>query len=200
MHGFLSRDGMTPADFLAAGRNEVSGYGVELPHDRVLGIDPGFSIRLSGGGALARRVLIATGVGDELPEIPGVRERWGRDLLHCPYCHGWEVRDQALGVLGTQPGSVLHALLVRQWPDDPIFFVHTYDLTATDEARLLARGIRVVRGEVARVDVEDDRLTGVGLSDGRFFERRLCSSAPAISRTRMVSSRASAANSTKACS
>ncbi len=115
----------------------------------------------------ARRILVATGLRDELPEIPGVRERWGRDLLHCPYCHGWEVRDQPLGVLGTVPGSVEHALLVRQWSDDVTFFVNTYDLTEAEQAQLEARGVQVVRGEVARLVVEDDRLSGVGLADGR---------------------------------
>jgi len=92
MQGFLSRDGMSPADFLAAGRVEVTGYGVELVEDQVVGIEAGFIVRLAGGRVLkARRILVATGIRDELPEIPGVRERWGRDLLHCPYCHGWEV-------------------------------------------------------------------------------------------------------------
>jgi thioredoxin reductase len=119
----------------------------------------------------ARRILIATGVRDELPEIPGVRERWGRDLLHCPYCHGWEVRDQPIGVLGTQPGSVRHAHLVRQWSDDVVFFVHTYDLTADERVQLEARGIRVAEGEVARLVVEADRLTAVELSDGRTIAR-----------------------------
>ena len=99
-------------------------------------IEPGFAVRLASGRVLnARRVLVATGVRDELPDIPGVRERWGRDLLHCPYCHGWEVRDQPLGVLGTVPGSVQHAQLVRQWSDDVVFFAHTYDLTATERRR-----------------------------------------------------------------
>ena len=102
MQGFLSRDGMSPADLLAAGRAEVTGYGVELVDDQVVAIEAGFVVRLAGGRVLqARRILLATGVRDELPEIPGVRERWGRDLLHCPYCHGWEVRDQPIGVLGT---------------------------------------------------------------------------------------------------
>src|SRR5690349_15705605 len=92
MQGFLSRDGMAPSELLAVGRAEVAGYGVEVVEDRVLGIDPGFTVRLAGGRFLtARRVLVATGVRDELPDIEGVRERWGRDLLHCPYCHGWEV-------------------------------------------------------------------------------------------------------------
>ncbi|HVS06226.1 MAG TPA: NAD(P)/FAD-dependent oxidoreductase [Candidatus Dormibacteraeota bacterium] len=172
MQGFLSRDGMSPADFLALGRVEVTGYGVELIEDQVVGIDAGFVVRLAGGRVLtARRILVATGVCDELPEIPGVRERWGRDLLHCPYCHGWEVRDQPIGVLGTQPGSVQHAQLVRQWSDDVAFFVHTYDLTAAEDVQLEARGVRIVRGEVARLVVEDDRLTGVELTDGRVIAR-----------------------------
>lgn len=172
MQGFLSRDGMPPAELLAAGRAEVTGYGVELLDDQVLGIDPGFVVRLAGGQVLtARRILVATGVGDELPDIAGVRQRWGRDLLHCPYCHGWEVRDQPLGVLGTHPASTLHAQLVRQWSDDVVFFVHTHDLTAAERAQLEARGIRVVEGEVARLVVDDDRLTGVELTDGRVVAR-----------------------------
>ena len=131
MQGFLSRDGIPPADFLAAGRAEIEGYGVEVLEDRVrgfeFGIEPGFFVRLAGGQALtARRILLATGVGDELPDIPGGRERWGRDLLHCPYCHGWEVRDQPVGVLGSHPGAVQHAQLVRQWSADVVFFVHTH--------------------------------------------------------------------------
>ncbi len=97
MQGYLSRDGMPPTEPLGAGRTEVTGYGVELLSDRVDAIDPGFIVRLASGKTLtARRILLATGVTDELPDIPGVRERWGRDLLHCPYCHGWEVRDQPL--------------------------------------------------------------------------------------------------------
>jgi thioredoxin reductase len=167
MQGFLSRDGMSPADLLAAGRAEVISYGVELVEDRVVAIEAGFIVRLVGGGVLkARRILVATGVHDALPEIPGVRERWGRDLLHCPYCHGWEVRDQPLGVLGTVPGSVQHALLVRQWSDDVTFFAHSYDLTAAERGRLEACGVQIVDGEIARLVVEDDRLTGVELTDG----------------------------------
>ncbi len=172
MQGFLSRDGMSPADLLTVGRGEVTGYGVELVEDRVVAIEPGFIVRLAGGPVLnARRILVATGVRDELPEIPGIRERWGRDLLHCPYCHGWEVRDQPLGVLGTQPGSVQHAHLVRQWSDNVAFFAHTYDLTPVEYTQLDVRGVRIVRGEVARLMVEDDRLTGVEMADGRVIAR-----------------------------
>jgi thioredoxin reductase len=172
MHGFLSRDGMPPAELLASGRAEVAAYGVEVVDDKVLSIDPGFVAHLAGGQDLqARRVLVTTGASDEIPDIPGVRERWGRDLLHCPYCHGWEVRDQPLGVLGTHPAAVQHAQLVRQWSDDVIFFVHTNDLTVEELVQLDARGVQVVTGEVARLVVEDDRLTGVELVDGSLVER-----------------------------
>jgi thioredoxin reductase len=119
----------------------------------------------------ARRLLLATGATDVLPEVPGASERWGRDLLHCPYCHGWEVRDQPLGVLAMGPGSLEHAHLVRQWTDDLLFFAHSHELTGGDRERLEARGIGVVDGEVRRLVVERDQLTGVELADGRVVER-----------------------------
>jgi thioredoxin reductase len=172
MHGFLSRDGMSPAELLAMGREEAAAYGVELVSGHVVSIKPGFSVTLADGEALeARRLLIATGATDELPPIPGLRERWGKDFLHCPYCHGWEVRDQPLGVLATGAGSVEHAQLIRQWSDDLIFFTHTHDLEEAEREQLEARGIRVVDGEVRGLVVEDDRLRGVMLGDGRTVER-----------------------------
>jgi thioredoxin reductase len=172
MHGYLSRDGMPPAELLAAGRGEISGYGVEIIDDVVVRIDPGFTVHCGNGQLLAaRRVVVATGIGDELPDIPGVRERWGRDLLHCPYCHGWEVRDQPLGVLGSNPAAILHAQLVRQWSDDVIYFAHTQAPAPAEAAALDARGISVVHGEVTRLVVEDDQLTGVELTDGNVVPR-----------------------------
>ncbi|MGZ4379582.1 MAG: NAD(P)/FAD-dependent oxidoreductase, partial [Gaiellaceae bacterium] len=172
MHGYLSRDGMPPADLGAVGRDEASAYNVEFIAGRVVSIEPGFAITLADGETLeARRLLLATGATDELPPIPGVRERWGKDFLHCPYCHGWEVRDQPLGVLGTGTGSVEHAQLIGQWTDDLIFFTHTHDLTDAEREELEARGIRVVEGEVRELVVEDDQLRGVVLGDGRTVER-----------------------------
>lgn len=181
MHGFLSRDGMPPGDLLAAARAEVGTYGVELTDDRVVGLSAGFRLRLAAGRALeARRLLVATGAVDELPDIPGARERWGRDFLHCPYCHGWEVRDQAIGVLGTGPGSVDHAHLLRQWSSDVIFFVHTSPITGIERAGLVARGIEVVEGLVARLSVVADRLRAVELTDGRVVPRAAVFVRPAL--------------------
>jgi thioredoxin reductase len=182
MHGFLSRDGTPPARFLAIGRAEVERYGGEVVEDRVVRIDPridpgiehGFAVHLSGGGILdARRVLVATGLRDELPDIPGLRERWGRDVLHCPYCHGYEVRDRPIGVLGgTDPDLALHlALLLPQWSSDVVFFPHTADLAPGAREQLALRGVNVADGTVTRLVVHDDAVRGVELDDRRVVAR-----------------------------
>jgi thioredoxin reductase len=176
MQGFLSRDGMPPAELLAVGRDEVAAYGGELLRGTVtsirLGDSGGFEVRYGGEDVLsARRILVTTGLRDELPDIPGVRERWGRDLLHCPYCHGHEVRDLRLGVIGGSPEAVQHALIVRQWSHDVVYFDHTGAATPPERERLIARAIGVVEGPVARLVVEDDRLTGVQLGNGQVVVR-----------------------------
>jgi thioredoxin reductase len=177
MQGFLSRDGMPPGDLLRAARAEVRGYGVEIVEDRVVDATAGFALRLAAGRTVeARQVLLATGAADELPDVAGARERWGRDLLHCPYCHGWEVRDQPIGVLG----SVEHAHLLRQWTDDVILFTHTAAVTAEERATLQARGIAIVDGTVERLVVSDDHLRAIQLADGRTVARDALFIRPAL--------------------
>lgn len=184
MHGYLSRDGMPPAEFLAIGREEIAGYGVELVRDRAVDVTKGeeFAVALASGRTVrARRLVIATGLRDELPAVPGVAERFGRDVLHCPYCHGWEVRDQAFGVLATTPLSVHEALMVSQWSKDVTLFLHSVaeeELTDDDLRRLAAAGVKVVPGEVAELVAEDDRLTGVRLTDGTTHAREVVFTAP----------------------
>ncbi|MFF5969335.1 NAD(P)/FAD-dependent oxidoreductase [Streptomyces collinus] len=172
MQGYLSRDGMPPAQFLAAGREEIARYGLEFVRDRVVEVERGedFTVVSAGGRSVrARRLVVATGLKDELPAVPGVAERFGRDVLHCPFCHGWEVRDQPFGVLATSPASVHQALMVSQWSKDVRFFLHTVaeeELSDEDLRRLAAAGVDVVPGEVAELVTEDDRLTGVRLAGG----------------------------------
>jgi thioredoxin reductase len=176
MHGFLSRDGFPPAALLASGRDEVTGYGGEIVDAAVSDVVPvadgGFEVVMAGDRRVsARRLLVATGLRDELPDIPGLRDRWARDVLHCPYCHGWEVRDRPLGVLVGSPDAVQYAQIVRQWTDDVAAFVPTGLLTETQRVDLVARGVDIVEGAVARVLVEDGRLAGVEMDDGRVVRR-----------------------------
>ena len=174
MHGYLSRDGLPPSELLALGREEVRRYGVQLWPSTAVGLkqgDTGWSVAMADGVEVdARHVLVATGLSDVLPDVPGVMESWGRDVLHCPYCHGWEVRDQPLCVLATEPQAVLKALTVSRWSDDVTLLMHGFesaDLSAEDHRRLAAVGIEAVSGPVARLTSTDGRLAGVELGDGR---------------------------------
>ena len=169
-HGYLGREGVPPLELLAIGRAEVTGYGAEVRTGTVTSVQrlPSGLFRIGTGDSTvdARRVLLATGLVDDLPAIAGIEDRWGRDVLHCPYCHGWEARDQVVGIIGAGPASVHQALLWRQWAEVILFGNDTVELTDEDHTRLSARGIAVVTGRVARLVVEDDVLTGVELVDG----------------------------------
>jgi thioredoxin reductase len=175
MHGFLSRDGMPPAELLAAGRQEVQSYGGQFHPGSVVAVTPddgGFRLDLSDARSVrARRILVATGLRDELPDVGGLRERWARDVLHCPYCHGYEVRGRAFGVLGWSPEAVRYAQIVRQWSDDVVLFAPAGNLSDEEREQLTARGIGIVEGQVAQVVVKDDALRAVALEDGRSVPR-----------------------------
>ena len=175
VHGLLARDGMSPVELLERGRAEVRSYGGAVVAGTVTTIDRrpnGFTVRLADGREVsARRLLVTTGVVDELPEVPGLRERWGRDVIHCPYCHGWEVRDRAIGVIASHPMFAHQALLFRQLSTDVTVFSHTVELTAQDRERLAARNIRIVDGPVTGLQIDDDRISGVVLADGTVVPR-----------------------------
>ena len=171
IHNYLTRDGMTPAEFAAAGRAEVRRYGGEVIDDRVVSARKEgdvFEVTLAGGAVRrARRLLVTTGLSDMLPDIPGLRERWGQTVLHCPYCHGFEARGKAIGIIGGSPMSVHQALLWRQWSPDVTLFLHTAPEPDEGQARqLAARGVTVVNQKVTGVG--DD---GVRLADGMVVTR-----------------------------
>ncbi len=154
VHNYLGREGTPPGELLAIARDEVAQYGVGVRTGTVRSVEAsptGFTVGLQDGQQVgARRLLVTTGLVDELPAVEGLAQAWGDTVLHCPYCHGWEVRDQALGVLGSSPFAVHAALLFRQWSADITLFVHTAP-TPTDDEReqLAARGVTVIAGEVA---------------------------------------------------
>jgi thioredoxin reductase len=176
LQGFLSRDGLPPRDLLALGRAEIEGYGATVLEATVTDLvgngSSGFWVLLADGARVAaRRLVVATGLRDELPDIPGLRERWGRDVLHCPYCHGYEVRDQPLGVLGGSADAVRYTQIVRQWAADVVLFTPPDSLTHADRSELVARAVGIVEGTVTRVVVEDDQLSAVELADGQRVRR-----------------------------
>ena len=184
VHNYLGREGTPPGELLATGRAELAGYGGEVVTGVVTAArredDGTFRVTLDGGQEVAaRRLLVATGLVDELPELPGLAERWGRDVLHCPYCHGWEVRDQPIGILATGPNAMHQALLFRQLSADVVFFRHTGPEPSPEAAeQLAALGIPVVDGEVVGVEVTEDRLTGVRLANGEVIPRSALVVAP----------------------
>jgi len=176
MHGYLSRDGLPPSELLMVGRKEVQHYSGEILDGTVETLiadnRTNFQVLLADGERIsARRLLVTTGLRDELPDIPGLRERWARDVLHCPYCHGYEVRDRQLGVLGGTPGGVRYAQIVRQWTHDLVYFTPPDILTADERAQLTARAIGIVEGAVEQLVIDDDQLRGVRLDDGRLVPR-----------------------------
>ncbi|CAA9308941.1 MAG: Thioredoxin reductase [uncultured Friedmanniella sp.] len=188
VHNYLTSEGMPPAELLAAGRAEVEGYGVEVRRGRAVSAAPlvagpgrlAFAVDLADGTRFtARRLLVTTGLTDVLPDVPGVAERWGRDVVHCPYCHGHEVRDEPIGVLGTGPMAVHQALLFRQWSPDVVLFQHTAPALTDEQAeQLAARGVEVVAEAVATLEVVDDRLAGVRLVSGAVVARRVLAVSP----------------------
>jgi thioredoxin reductase len=209
VHNFLTRDGTGPFALLGQGRAEVRSYGAHVVTGEISTLsrntegrntegrdddgrdddgrdDDGrdetgrFTVTLADGRVTrARRLLVTTGLADELPELAGLRERWGRDVVHCPYCHGWEIRDQAIGVLATGPMSVHQALLFRQLSPAVTYFTHTAPAPAGEQAeQLAARDITVVPGPVAALEVTDDQLTGVRLADGAVVPVRALAVSP----------------------
>jgi thioredoxin reductase len=175
LHGYLSRDGLPPRELLAVGRLEVESYGGEIVHGTATALHadvPGYLVNLADGQQLrARRLLVTTGIRDELPDIPGLRDRWARDVLHCPYCHGHEVRDRRLGVIGGPPGAVRFAQIVRQWTHDLVYFTPPDLLATAERSQLQARAIGVVEGTIDQLVIDDDQLVGVQLRDGCIVPR-----------------------------
>lgn len=171
VHNYLGRESTPPTELFGIGRDEAAQYGATFVDGRVTSVsraDGQFDVSVDGQQAVrARRVLAATGVVDELPDIEGLADRWGRDVLHCAYCHGWEVRDRAIAVLGTGPLAVHHALIFRQLSDNVTLVRHNdFPLSPEEAAQLAHRNINVIDGPVARLRISDDALSGVELETG----------------------------------
>ncbi|GAA1315460.1 NAD(P)/FAD-dependent oxidoreductase [Nonlabens tegetincola] len=176
MHNVLGLDGTPPGELIARGRAEAEAYGVEFAVGLVSAVREGknglvLDVEGRAGGApttiRTRALVVATGVVDVLPDIPGLAAHWGSSVLHCPYCHGWEVRGQRLAVIATSPASLHQAKLLRQWTDSlTVFSAGLGELDAAVERELSARGVALVPAAVTEVVGGAAGLAGVRTSDG----------------------------------
>jgi thioredoxin reductase len=171
-HGFLAQDGAEPSQILATARAQVIAYPtvtiLEGTAVSAAQSNAGFDVTLSDGQVLhAGNLVLAYGLRDELPAIPGLVERWGKSVIHCPYCHGFEFADQRLGVLATSPHSVHHAMLIPQW-GPTTYFLNGHDMPdAAMLTELSQRGVTIETEKVVAVLGEGDAVHAVALADGR---------------------------------
>ncbi|HEX2190624.1 MAG TPA: NAD(P)/FAD-dependent oxidoreductase [Longimicrobiaceae bacterium] len=184
-HGFFGQDGRAPYELLRDAAGQVAAYptvafvrGEATDAGRVEG---GFTVALDDGREeRAARLVLATGVRDELPPIPGLRERWGRTVLHCPYCHGYEVAGRALGVLASHPHSLHQAALIPDWGPTTLFTQGLHEPDAEQAALLAGRGVRVERTPVVELLGAAPGLEAVRLADGRTVPLHAVFTAPAV--------------------
>ncbi|WP_433075792.1 NAD(P)/FAD-dependent oxidoreductase [Dactylosporangium sp. CA-052675] len=164
VHNYLGREGTPPGELLRIGREEARGYGAEIVTGEVVRAfrdgDDLRAVLADGTGFAGRRLLVTTGVTDELPDIPGLAEGWGDWVLHCPYCHGWEVRDRPVGIIATSALAAHPALLWTQWTRDLVLFTNGLQVPGVPAA------VTIVEGAVAKVEAR-----GVHLQDGGFVPR-----------------------------
>ena len=174
MRGYLGREGAPPSELTRIGREEVRSYGGEVLPGRVLDVtrtdDDRFRLGLTGGHTVvARRVLAATGLVDELPDIEGLAEHWGSGVIHCPFCHGYEVRDQRIVQIVTHPMGLHPSALFRQLTDRLTIVLHeATGLDGVELDALRASGVKAADGPVARIVTgADGHVAAVELADGR---------------------------------
>ncbi|MGA8117574.1 MAG: NAD(P)/FAD-dependent oxidoreductase [Actinocatenispora sp.] len=187
--GFLTRDGTPPGELLAHGREEARRYGVEVLADRVVRArsgGTGFDIRIDAGHDVhARRLLVCTGLVDRLPDLPGLAERWGRDAVHCPFCHGWEGRDEpTVALVGT--ALDLHKAVLVTALTSRLTLVTESPMTAASLAQepdgrlLIDAGVPVVPGPAVEILVQEDRLAGVRTADGTVLDASVVYCTPPV--------------------
>lgn len=171
-HGFFGQDGKPPYDILREAARQLTAYPtVRIVRGEATGaaqVDGGFTVALNDGREeQAARLVLATGVRDELPPIPGMQERWGKTVLHCPYCHGYEVAGRALGVLANNPLFAHQAGLLPDWGPTTLFTQGLYEPDAEQAEHLAARGVQVERTPVVELLGDAPGLDAVRLADGR---------------------------------
>lgn len=173
-HGFFAQDGVAPLEHIAGARSKLSFYPSLTLIDGIAQYaspaENGFAIRLEDGQTMsATKIILAFGLTDILPSIPGVIERWGQTVLHCPYCHGYEIKGKRLGVLNVIPLSFHQALIIPDWGPTTFFLNGGAMPESSVLAKLAARGVTIESAPVVRLEGDTPNLTGVRLADGRLI-------------------------------
>jgi thioredoxin reductase len=166
-HGFLGQDGRDPGQIAADARAQLLAYPnvrwVDAKAEHSRAIDGGFTVEAGDACHEAQRLILATGVVDALPAIPGVAERWGKSVFHCPYCHGYELNKGRIGVLGVSPMSMHHALMLPDWGETTFFVNDAFTLDDAQRAQLNKRGVKIECTPIEALAGDADVI----LTDGR---------------------------------
>lgn len=167
-HGFLTQDGRAPAEIAADAREQLMNYpNVEWLHgtasDVSVAADGRLEFRIGREAISAQRLILATGVRDELPPVPGLAERWGRSIFHCPYCHGYEMNAGPIGIIAASPLALHHALMLPDWGSPTLFLNGAYTPSDEDLAAIARRGTQIEATPIERIEGHAD----VVLQDGR---------------------------------
>lgn len=179
-HGFLGSDGAKASEIAFWGRQQVLAYPtVKLIEDTAVSAERFtnvFRVQTGTGVHEAKRLILASGVTDHLPTIPGLQERWGKTVFHCPYCHGYELNQGPIGVLATSPGSMHFALMLPDWGPTTFFLNGAFDPDAEQRAKLAARGVALDDRPVVRIEGKADVIMADGgraSVDGLFTTTRI---------------------------
>jgi thioredoxin reductase len=176
-HGFFSRDGLSPAELLQIGREQLHPYDVEIQVGEVVEaqkMSDHFQVNLSDGNQfVGRKLLLATGMKDSLPAIDGFAKLWGSSIFHCPYCHGWEVRDQPLAIYGKGEVGFEMIFMLTGWSRDLVFCSDgSAELTHEQRQQLSNWGVQLREEKIARLEYQDDKLTGIVFTNNKVLPRR----------------------------
>jgi thioredoxin reductase len=171
MHNYLTRDGVLPTDYLDMAHKEMATYNINIVKDRAVKVtqlaDKGFSIKTEKGQYLCRRLLLATGVTDNIPDVPGMQELWGCCVYHCPFCDGWECRDKVIGLYAGKMNGYGMAVSLNHLAKEVILFTDgSRYLRPQQKAHLAALHVRVVSGRVKRLVYENEKMTCIELQNG----------------------------------
>ena len=176
VHNFVTRDGISPHDFRRIAREQLATYpSVETRETKVQSIAGergAFTVALDDDCVSARRVLLCTGMIDDVPDVPGMRELWGTSIFQCPYCHGWEVQDRRFAHLALEPATLAFAMFLRGWTRDVVAFTNNrFSVPAELRAGLADSDVRLEERGIARLIADGDRLSAIELADGSRLDR-----------------------------